>query len=195
MADYYFDMETYTQTINPDFKNDKILTIQFQQIDCRTGEIKGKLEIFKEWESSEEKILRKFYSIFNPLPSEPKGKWIFMPIGNNLSFDFTSLLYRWRKIGLEVPETSLFSNKPYIDIQPILIMFNKGVFKGANLEKFAGKQHSGTMVSQWYDQKDYPSIQKYIEDEAEGFISLYQYLIDRLPSTWFEYAKEKGIIT
>ena len=160
-------------------------------IDSRTGGEQDELKILKAWESTEEKILRDFYDIFKPVPEE---KWKFVPIGNNLSFDFTSLLFRWRKIGINVPSRNLFLEKPYIDIQSTLIMFNKGEFKGANLEKFAGKQHSGTMVSQWYDQKDYSSIQKYIEAEAEGFISLYKYLIDRLPSIWFEYAKEKGII-
>jgi DNA polymerase elongation subunit (family B) len=194
MADYYFDIETYTKTEKPDVENDEILTIQFQQIDSRTGQKRDELKILKDWESSEKDILQKFFSVFNPKPVNPKDTWNFIPIGYNLPFDFTSLLFRWEKIGIEVPSRKLFYEKPYLDIKPIVIMFNKGSFTGAKLEKFIGKQHSGIKVSEWYEQKDYASIQKYIEDEAEGFINLYQCLVHKLPNIWFEYAKEKGIM-
>ena len=189
MADYYFDIETYTKTEKPDFENDEILTIQFQQIDSRTGEKKDELKILKAWESSEKDILQKFYDKFSL-----NDKWAFIPIGYNLPFDFTSLLYRWRKIDIDVPARNLFSEKPYIDIYPIVIMFNKGSFRGATLGKFIGKQHSGLKVSEWYEQKEYDLIKKYIEEEADGFINLYQCLINKLPDIWLKYAKEKGII-
>ncbi|MCJ7769174.1 MAG: hypothetical protein MUO92_01675 [Dehalococcoidales bacterium] len=53
MADYYFDIETNPKEERPDFKGDDILTIQYQQIDSRTGEKKDELVILKSWESSE----------------------------------------------------------------------------------------------------------------------------------------------
>jgi hypothetical protein len=189
MADYYFDTETYTKTLKPDLKNDKILTIQYQQIDSGTGEKKDELKILRAWESSEKNILQEFHSIFSP-----EDSWKFVPIGTNLSFDFFSLLYRWRENGIEVPPKTLFYEHPSMDIKSILVIFNRGVFKGANLEKFTGKKYKGAIVSEWYEQKDYASIQKYIEDEAEGFINLYQCLVHKLPNIWFEYAKEKGIM-
>ncbi|MFC1939094.1 hypothetical protein ACFLXO_00195 [Chloroflexota bacterium] len=188
MADYYFDVETNPSIPDPR-PNDEILTIQFQQIEIRTGEIKGELNILKSWESSERDILQKSYSIFSP-----EDNWKFVPVGCNLSFDFFSLLYRWREIDINISPQTLFRNHPYLDVKSILVIFNKGSFGGAKLGKFIGKQHGGIKVSEWYKQEDYASIQKYIEDEAEGFISLYKYLINRLPSIWFEYAKEKGII-
>ncbi len=190
MSNYYFDIETNPRNTGKiDYKNDEILTIQFQPIDSRTGEKKGKLNILKAWESSEKDILERFYSTFNP-----ENTWKFVPIGYNLSFDFFSLLYRWRKIGIEVKPRILFSEHPYIDLKSTLLIFNRGEFKGADLGKFIGKRFSGLKVSEWYAQKDYASIQEYIEDETNRFIKLYQFLVQRLPSLWLEFAKDSGII-
>ncbi len=110
-----------------------------------------------------------------------------------MSFDFFSLLYRWREINIEVPPKILFSEHPYIDIKSILVIFNGGSFKGATLEKFIGKQDSGLKVSEWCKEKDYTSVQEYIEDEADRFIKLYQFLIQRVPSIWLEFAKDAKI--
>lgn len=189
MSDYYFDIETYSKTPEPDFSNDEIIAITYQKIDSRTGEPKDKLNILKSWECSEMEILKKFHPIF-----KPEEKWTFTPIGCNLSFDFTSLIYRWRKIGIQVNAKFLFAEHPYIDIQSTLIMFNKGIFSRATLEKFAGKQYPGTKVIEWYEKKDYQAIQDYIEDEADRFLKLYRFLIQRLPGIWIEFAKETKII-
>ena len=120
--------------------------------------------------------------------------WNFVTIGCNLSFDCFSLLYRWRRIGIEVQPKILFSEHPYIDIKSILVIFNRGSFKGASLQKFVGKQHSGMKVSEWYAKKDYASIQEYIEDEADRFIKLYQFLVQKLPDIWQEFARDSGIV-
>ena len=190
MPDYYFDIETNSRGPKPDFTNDEVLTIQFQRLDGRTGEKEGDLTILKSWESSEKDILERFHSIFSP-----EDVWKFVPIGCNLSFDFFSLLYRWRRIHIEVQPKILFSEHPYIDIKSILVIFNRGSFKGATLEKFIGKQDSGLKVSEWYAEKDYASVQAYIEDEADRFIKLYQFLVHRLPNIWLEFAKASKIIT
>ncbi|MFC2016406.1 hypothetical protein ACFLUF_01705 [Chloroflexota bacterium] len=189
MSDYYFDIETNPRESKLDFTSDEILTIQFQQIDSRTGEEEGDLTILKSWESSEKDILERFYSIFSP-----ENAWKFVPIGCNLSFDFFSLLYRWRRIGIEVQPKILFSEHPYIDIKSMLVIFNRGSFTGATLGKFIGKQYSGIKVSEWHAEKDYASVQEYIEDEADRFIKLYQFLVQRLPGIWQEFAKDSGII-
>ena len=56
MASYYLDIET--TGLNP--KVDKIITIQFQQLDMNTGSPVGELIILKEWESSEKEMLKQF---------------------------------------------------------------------------------------------------------------------------------------
>jgi hypothetical protein len=79
--------------------------------------------------------LNKFYYIF-----KPNEKWTFLPIGFNLAFDFTSLIYRWRKIGLEVSARNMFAEHPYIDMQQVMLLCNNGSFSGCSLERFSGKK-------------------------------------------------------
>jgi hypothetical protein len=176
MPEYYLDIETNAKGSKPDIKNDEILTIQFQRLSSRPGGNEGDLTILKSWESSEKVILEKFYSIFQPaLPFE------FIPIGMNLNFDFFMLHNRWKKIGIEVPLRSLIYDHPYIDIKPILVILNKGSFKGASLEKFIRKEDTGAKIPDWYAKRDYAMIEKYIHDEAEKFIAFYQKLKEKMP--------------
>ena len=57
----------------------------------------GYLVIYKSWEKSEEDTMQKFYEVFN---TDNPGA--FVPVGFNLSFDYFSLLYRWREAGIKV---------------------------------------------------------------------------------------------
>ncbi len=189
MADYYFDIETNPTKEKPDFRRDEVLTIQYQQIDCRTGEEKGDLVILKSWESSEKDILERFYHIFNP-----EKPWDFIPIGFNLSFDYFSLLYRWRAVGIDVKAESIFSDRPNIDLKPIIVMCNCGMFKGASLGRFIGKKESGLKISEWCKAGDYDSTEEYIKDEAERFLNFYRHLIAKMPEVWLEFAKANGIV-
>ncbi|MBI4344832.1 MAG: hypothetical protein HY555_04520, partial [Euryarchaeota archaeon] len=45
MAEYYFDIETYSQKEKADPNVDKIITIQFQKIDLSTGKPMDDLKI------------------------------------------------------------------------------------------------------------------------------------------------------
>ncbi len=94
---------------------------------------------------------------------------------------------------MEVTARNMFSEHPYIDMQQVLLMCNNGSFSGCSLEKFCGKKYSGSNVIKWYDCKDYSAIQTYIEDEADKFLKLYQYLIQKLPGVWLEYAKANNL--
>ena len=106
MPEYYLDIETNPTGDKVDLKNDRILTIQYQPIDCRTGETKGDLVILKAWESSEEDTLQRFYKVFQPdLP------WSFVPVGFNLVFDYFSLIYRWRAMNIHVGAKAVFSDR------------------------------------------------------------------------------------
>ncbi len=89
LTEYYFDIET----TGFDPLTDKIITIQFQELDRFTGEPIGVLNILKEWESSEKEILTDF------LPNLTKYAWDFIMIGNNLLFEFSFLTYRAKKHG------------------------------------------------------------------------------------------------
>jgi hypothetical protein len=176
MPEYYLDIETNAKGQRPDIKSDEILTIQFQRLSSRSGRKESDLTILKSWESSEKAIIKKFYNIFQP--SKP---FEFIPIGMNLSFEFFMLHNRWKRIGIEVPLKTLIYAHPSIDIQPILVILNEGSFKGASLGKFTGKKHTGSEVPGWYAEGDYNEIEKYIRDEAEGFILFYQELKRKIP--------------
>jgi len=169
MPEYYLDIETNAKGAKPDLQNDEILTIQFQRLRTKTGEKEGDLTILKSWESSEKEILQKFYNTFAPYTP-----FSFIPIGENLSFDFLMLHNRWKRVGIEVPLETLIDH-PYIDIKPILVILNEGSFKGASLKKFLGKE-GGAKVPEWYAKGDYGAIEDYIRCEAEDFIQFYQQL-------------------
>lgn len=189
MPDYYLDLETYSPTKPIDFHKDPIISIAYQQIDSKTGEPKAPLNILKSWESSEQEILEQFYVTFNI-----DSKWSFIPIGCKLTdFDLIMLGTHWRKMGYNISATDLY-NHPFIDIYPALLLCNGGTFSGCSLKKFAGKRDSGDKIADWYTNKNYPALESYITNEAEVFIRLYAFLVQHMPSLWFEYAKEQGII-
>jgi len=188
VPEYYFDIETCCRGEKPDMPNDEIISIAYQPLDNHTGLPRGPLTILKAWESSEEEILRRFYPVFNP-----DYPWGFVPIGNNLSFDYTSLIFRYRRIGIQIKAGKLYNERPCVDIKSILVLFNGGSFKGCGMDNFTRKQHAGNRIIEWYDAGDYASIEAYIRNEAESFLELYQFLLKTMPGMWREFAAEVGI--
>tara|TARA_Y100000310_G_C20634344_1_gene790386 strand:- start:237 stop:488 length:252 start_codon:yes stop_codon:yes gene_type:complete len=80
MGNFYFSIET--TGLNPE--EDKILAIQYQELDRKTGEPVGKLIILKEWEASEKEIIKKFLKDTKLLEDYPFN---FVPVGYNLGFE------------------------------------------------------------------------------------------------------------
>ena len=88
MTNFYLDIET----TGLDPKKDKIITIQFQELDRFTGEAKGELIILKEWESSEKRIIEQFIEKTKILEADP---FSFVPTGYNLNFEHNFLKISW----------------------------------------------------------------------------------------------------
>ena len=84
MGQFYLDIET--TGLNP--AKDKIITIQFQELDRYSGEPIGELIILKEWESSEKEILKQFISKTDILT----GGFNFVPVGYNLNLFLKDLI-------------------------------------------------------------------------------------------------------
>lgn len=165
---YYFDIETYGRGKKPDPETDKVITIQFQEIDSLNGSPKGDLCLLKEWESNEEAILRRFASVFRP--------WDFVPVGNSLNFERRFLRAKCEKYGIGeiLRHGDLAHDFPSIDIQPLFVILNKGEFRGCGMHNFTKKKCDGSQIAEWYEKKDYARIEDYIRDEADAFLEFYQ---------------------
>ncbi|NUN11948.1 ribonuclease H-like domain-containing protein, partial [Candidatus Micrarchaeota archaeon] len=148
MPNYYFDIET----TGLDAKKNKVITIQFQELDRTTGEAVGELIILKEWESSEREILAEFIKKTKILDDYP---FTFVPVGYNLNFEHNFLKER-TALHSFTPIDIL--NKPSIDLRPIGVIMSKGEFKGSGLDKITGKPMDGRSIPEWYEKKEFDKI-------------------------------------
>lgn len=181
LPEYYFDIETapleqYRNVVGAsvDPCKAKIITIQFQQLDGRTGQPVGDLQILKEWlpGSSEASIVKQFKKIFID-----KGIWEFIPVGNNLAFECRFMKYKLRQYcdldGLKL------GHRPMIDLKHVLIIANNGSFKG--YQRFVGKSGQAAHMMEWYYNKNWAAIEQYIRKEAEEFVRVYSILKEHIP--------------
>lgn len=159
MPHYYLDIET--TGLDPEI--DQIITIQYQKISVTTGEAIGPLTILSSWEYSEEIIVKEIaVSLLDDYP------WNFVPVGNNLTFEFKFLSNKIQKYLNKKIDVEYFVTRPHIDLKSVMILANSGKFKGCHL--ILGKQGSGSSVPTWYLNGEYQNIIKYIEDEARCFL-------------------------
>ena len=177
MGNFYLDIET----TGLDPLKDKILTIQYQELERNTGEAKGELIILKEWESSEKEIIQKFIDDTKIIDDYA---FSFVPVGYNLTFEHNFL--KQRSIVHNLPPIDIL-NKPFIDLRVIGIIMNGGEFKGSGLDKLTGKEGTGKNVPLWYNNSEYGLILKYIEIETREYIKFNAWLYKKLPELLGEF--------
>ena len=172
MAEYYFDIETYSPGEKPNPDNDKIITIQFQRIDLRTGKSIGELRILREWDSSEKYIVTEFYNTFF---RDGLHIFDFVAVGFGLNFEWEFLISKFEKyFGKKISSRELHYSRPHVDIKPIIVLLNNGSFKEAKLDKFTKKQSDGKVIKQMYENREWENIDNYIKKEAEAFLEFLQ---------------------
>ena len=175
LPEYYFDIETYSHGLKPNPVDDKIITIQFQNIDLRSGKPKGDLIILKEWESSEADIIKEFHNRFFLNKS---NIFSFVPVGFNLNFEWEVLIQKFEKyLKLKLTSKDLHYTIPHVDLKPIVVILNNGNFVGAKLNNFTKKSSSGEIIKSLYESKNFYEIEKYIREENDAFLEFLQKII------------------
>ena len=177
MTNFYLDIET--TGLNP--RKDKIITIQYQELDRLTGEPISELKILKEWESSEKEIIEKFLSDTKINLDYPFN---FIPVGYNLGF--VNNFLKTRMIFHELKPLYILS-RPFIDLRVIGILMNKGEFKGAGLDQLTKKPKLSSNIPIWYENKEYEKIIFHIKNKTKEFIQFNYWLYKKLPSLLEEF--------
>src|SRR5208337_3609759 len=94
MAEYYFDIETYSPELKPDPLKDKIIAIAYQRLKSVDGFPMGDLHILTEWKYGNEKLLlAEFKKVFLT-----GNNFDFIPIGINLyGFDLIAMIQKMNR--------------------------------------------------------------------------------------------------
>ena len=180
MAKYYLDIET----LGLDPKVDKIITIQYQELDRNSGKAIGPLVILKEWELTEREMLLKF---IRDCKIGSVDKFDFIPVGYNLGFEHNFL--KERTLRNDVRQLDILG-MPFIDLHALGILMNNGEFKGSGLDKLTGKAMSGRLIPEWYGAKEYDKIRDYIVNETESFLEFHAWLCREMPSCLERFKNE-----
>ncbi len=175
MVEYYFDIETHSPGEKPNIAQDKIITIQYQELSA-DGNPRGQSQILTECDSGSEKaLLESFAKVF--LTENP---WAFVPVGFNLyGFDLISFLVRYNHhFGTNYGLQWLY-DKPVFDIKPVLIMMERGFIGCGDI---FGKRYPNP-VKAWYEsgQPGRAQIIGYVAGEAARFVQVYQNLKWEIP--------------
>ena len=178
----YLDFET--TGLNPEI--DKLLTIQWQEIDANTGNELSELRVFKLWDYDNEKQFIEDVLKKSIVDDNGKRKMLFLSwwpakLGYNLFFEQNFLEKRIEFNNIEYKDVCITGySVPALDLKTAGVLINGGSFKGAALDDISAKQTGGQDVPVWYENKEYEKIIGYIRDEAVAFIDLYKKLLEHM---------------
>lgn len=177
MGNFYLNIET--TGINP--CENKILTIQFQELDRNTGEPIGELKIFKEWGSSEKEIISQFLSQTKITDSYA---FTFIPVGYNLAFVLNFLKQRTALYEISFPD---MLDKPLIDLRAIGVLMNSGEFRGSGLDNLLGREKKAHSLPVWYNNSEFEKILEYIKEQTTDFLKFATWAYKKFPALLDEF--------
>ena len=165
MTLFYYDQET----TGDDPQADRIITVQLQPLSDDLEPV-GRFQILAEWEWGEKQVLQTVLE-----KGILQANWDFVPVGNRLRFDLTFLIERatkWKLIDWDMATLKYFwFTKPVLDLQPVLILMNRGRFAGSSLHAFSEKE-SGVRVPALYRRGANGEIIEYCTKEHEEALKL-----------------------
>jgi len=171
MPQYYFDIVTYSPGDKPDPEKDTIISIQYQKIDFRSGKPLQDMVVLKEWESSEEAIITRFFDKFF---RGGQNKWIFIPVGYDLNAIWEMITLKFEEyLGPHFRNKRFHYTIPSVDLLPVVVLLNGGNFIGANLEKFTKQTPYKKHISDWYVAGEYAKIEENIQSSSKAFLTFY----------------------
>lgn len=177
------------ETTGLDPYQEQVLTIQTHRIGPDGNGI-GTTTVHKAWLDGEEAIVRRFLEETEFF----RSPWNFVPVGFNLGFELKWLFVKAKQFGI-LPQHSRFEalDKPRIDLKDIAVMMNGGRLKGAKLENFSPKMGSGDIVVKAIQAQDYATIEHYVMQETDAFLTLYKELLQEMPQAWRRMAPRMGV--
>ncbi len=164
---YYFDQET----TGDDPQQDRIVSVQLHRLDENLEPV-GTFQIMAEWEWGEKQIIQMILEkgILQP-------NWDFVPVGNRVRFDLTFLIERatkWNLIQWDMATLKYYwFTKPILDLQPVLVLMNRGEFTGSSLHAFADKE-PGARIPALYRKGAYADIIAYVTREHDAALELFR---------------------
>ena len=179
MPQYYFDIVTYSPGNKPDPEKDRIISIQYQKIDFRSGKPIQEIEILREWNTSEEAIVTQFYNKFF---RGGQNKWIFIPVGYDLNTAWEIITRKFEQyLGADFKNKNFHYTIPHIDLASVVVLLNGGNFIGARLEKVTNLPDWKRNIKNWYPAGDFGSIEEHIKKSANSFLQFYQKAKKNMP--------------
>ena len=76
---------------------------------------------------------------------------------------------------------------PKLDLKSILVIANKGKFKGSGLDNFSKKSSTGKQTRLFIKNKEWDNLSNYIIQETEAFFDVYKILIKSIPNVLKEF--------
>lgn len=143
--------------------------MQFQQLNDDLEPV-GHFQVMAEWEWGEKQIIQMILE-----KGILQANWDFVPVGNRLRFDLTFLIERatkWNLLQWDMATMKFYwFTKPILDLQPVLILMNRGKFTGSSLHVFADKD-AGSKVPVMYLKGLHSEIIDYVTRERDAALEL-----------------------